>query len=317
MNDLPVTLRVRNLPITNLDLGFAIELPDGKIRHYFVRQSALQDMKDGYYHVNLEDLAAEALLRHLAGHPPVEGPYELDWVEAPRSSGSLSVQEIPARSLPRKIRKALLRKHSDGTLMQENEYRPRFLKPLLWLYNWIAYRIHLMMIVRHIYLLQRMIYVGVCRRVFPAVYLSVKCREADIPEAYERLMTDLMILVDRKAIRGHLAMPSMIELANLVGNGERIFGLFCFPCVDFRVFYPKGTNPLDYKRDVNCLRDAGLRTVSEEGSITNLTEGIEPSWDLVVSTEYIGGGFEELHKKVQDAWVKAVESVKRPKETSD
>jgi hypothetical protein len=62
--------------------------------------------------------------------------------------------------------------------------------------------------------------------------LTVACKLDELHRAFEVLRQDLCTLNDLGLIEGHLAMPSVVELADTVGLGKNNVALFCFPVIN-------------------------------------------------------------------------------------
>jgi hypothetical protein len=70
------------------------------------------------------------------------------------------------------------------------------------------------------------------KHVVPCTFLTVAFEEQDLEKAAATLVADLKKLNDEGLIMGHLAMPSMILLADTIGSGQNVYSLYCFLFVD-------------------------------------------------------------------------------------
>ena len=110
--------------------------------------------------------------------------------------------------------------------------------------------------------------------IVPCRFLAVAFEQSDTEKAIEIMRTDLSKLADQDLILGHLAMPSIIELADTIGSGQKTYALFCFLFVDEgKLLKSNGLTYLDLKPNELMLRKLlGLRTESYEGSLTVIAE---------------------------------------------
>lgn len=106
--------------------------------------------------------------------------------------------------------------------------------------------------------------------VTPCAYLSVSFEESKMQEGVDLLLSDLRSLNDRGLIMGHLAMPTMMPLADTVGSGQTTYVIFCFLFVDMNKMYKQdGKTAMDYLDRKTSLNDMfGVKTMAYEGAIS-------------------------------------------------
>lgn len=100
-------------------------------------------------------------------------------------------------------------------------------------------------------------------------YLSVAAPAGNALEAIESLKSDLKMLADHNLIRGNLAMPQAMMLANTEGLKELTFGYFCFFVLDTERIRQITNTPAVFKGNYeDLLKSLGLKNVTYEGSIS-------------------------------------------------
>jgi hypothetical protein len=70
------------------------------------------------------------------------------------------------------------------------------------------------------------------RRAAPCSFLTIQFEEGQEELAANEILADLRILEKNNLIIGHLALPSAILLADIVGSGKKYYAMFCFLFVD-------------------------------------------------------------------------------------
>lgn len=106
-------------------------------------------------------------------------------------------------------------------------------------------------------------------------FISVAFEANDTEKALEAIRTDLRILHRAGVIMGHLSMPSILRLANLTGFGN-YYVLFCFPIIDAkRLQKVTGKGPLEipHRLALNTLLGTDYETL--EGGV-NWLDGVTP-----------------------------------------
>lgn len=106
-------------------------------------------------------------------------------------------------------------------------------------------------------------------------FISVAFEANDTEKALEALRNDLRILNRAGVIMGHLAMPSVLRLANLTGFGN-YYVLFCFPIIDAKRLQKvtkKGPLEIPHRLPLNALLGTKYETL--EGGV-NWLDGVAP-----------------------------------------
>lgn len=150
---------------------------------------------------------------------------------------------------------------------------------------------------------------GEVRKVVPCQYLTVAFEEDDAEFATESLVNDLKILNDNGLIMGHLAMPSMILLADTIGSGKKVCALFCFLFVDMErlMKITKIGSYLELPKKPLAL--LGVKNECFEGEI-NFLDGFDPRSKYEIETVYVDGLSSERNHKVQvDNYNETIEHV--------
>lgn len=240
-------VRLRQVAITDLNYRFARDMGNNKIRHYLISYQAY--LANHFVGKSVESMISE-YLRDVENETEVEflparGPIQL--VSRPLLNGSNSTNDIIDASsivLARdsKVRKALSRIKTTSTLHQTTTAKRRLFDLLADKYNrYIAYPIN-----KLLYTLQgydntyyqpyvrqlRLIQIDRKPVINPVRFLAIAFLDEDANEALEQLRSDLRILQSKNLILGHLAMPSIMGLADTVGFGSNAYVLFCFPIIN-------------------------------------------------------------------------------------
>lgn len=296
-------IELRRLAITDLSQSFARQMGDNKIRHYRVTAHGLVMSK--FTGLTAEDLVKEHI-------KTVEGNTEEVIVLSPRLGTAffhstnndpdvLQVKDVSHIVLKNRtdIEFSLAQRKMDSVLHQYNEdptpLRSKFLSPITTFINKGLCKINgllrdfqlkdldLERLDRFEYLNLKYFQIpllpmyGMIRKISPCSYIAVGFEEDDIQEAVETFLQDLKILNDRDLIMGHLCMPSMILLADIVGSGKVSCVLFCFLFVDqTKLMKECGVDSYqDLPRKPLTL--VGVKNEVEEGGI-NYLNGKEPGY---------------------------------------
>lgn len=118
----------------------------------------------------------------------------------------------------------------------------------------------------------------------PCAYLARTCGQEDLDAAIELIGSDLDKAVDLGLVFGNLSMPKIVELNNVVGNGKKVYSVFCFFILDTdkikELAGPGGT--LDVDEDyAQSLANLGITTAVREGA----SSGTYPYLDEIESVE--------------------------------
>lgn len=301
-------ITLKTLAVTNLSCVFARRFEGNKIRHYVVGSDALiyaETMKK-----SAQDLVKEYIKK--TENEDVEIlPYSSENKLFPESDlvmgTTLKVKDVSDLVLKNdpSIREALEAKKIEHLVHQYNHeysFSERFFNPLktvlnvgIQLVNRVLSRLQgykyedalmrewqdndsweipakSMKLVPYFQVLPEYV-----RRVVPVRFLSISFEEDRLEEATELLRNDLRTLDDRGLIFGHLAMPSLILLADTIGSGKSQYALFCFLAVDdYKLYEQEGTDVWEAMGpDGKCLvlnKLLGLKTETCEGGINHLED---------------------------------------------
>lgn len=285
------TIQLRPVAVTDLSVRYARDMGNKKIRHY--RVSAMTSLINKFTGLSAQDMVRDFIKKEegqdvefLEQELEDEG-FGLIGEKTQTLAGGIQVADVSAIVLQRDraIGKALTKIKSYNMILETNWYPTVFHKyydSFVHLYNSkIAPRAN-----RLLYRLQggeygnynaffyqmpflRQIYI---RDFDPAHFISVAFEASDATRALEAMRDDLRLLHEKRLIKGHLSMPSIMRLADTVGFG-RYFVLFCFPIIDHRrlLKIQKLNSPMELP-STNQLGPIGVRYETHEGSIKWLDE---------------------------------------------
>ena len=253
-----------------------------------------------------------------------------------RSVGGMMIEDAADAVLKDypEIRKSLEQRKIQGCLHQYNEcsdpWKAKWLTPITGFINyWTIGKINSLLYkfqspnlqdlkdgmdrfeylneVNNIKLLPTLPMWGMVRKVTPCQYLTVAFEEDEVEAATASLINDLKILNDKELIMGHLALPSMILLADTIGSGKKTCALFCFLFVDMDKLM-KLTNvdgPLNMPK--KPLRLLGVKNECFEGEI-NFLNGVDPRSKYEIEEVFVVGGMsaEKAHKVQVDNYNETV-----------
>lgn len=151
------------------------------------------------------------------------------------------------------------------------------------------------------------------------VTFAIMCGEEDLAKAAEALSNDLNLLHSKELILGSLSMPKIMELANMVGNGKKVYAVFAMPIVNFKKTQKLGFNPPTSPDIQTFLNETiGTKYATYEGAISNL-DGKQPYQDLIIGQVDFGANltknaYEEAAKAYQEGQEKMHRIAVRRKE---
>jgi hypothetical protein len=261
---------LRPVAITDLTLRYARHMGGNKVRHYAL--SAVLAMKEAILGSTAD--GRDLIKRYIESTEEVE----VEFLDAPKVSGGALNSGNPIHTedvtklvftqpQDKKVVRALKKLASKQILVQYQSYKSIFEKlydkfiAVPW--NFLFSKLHLW----HIgcsalnYKFERKIHL--------VHFLTVACDFDELPKAFEALRLDLTLLNDFGLIVGHLAMPSVIALADTVGLGKVPVVLFCFPVINEQ----KAVDLLKIQFvDLNpqFLKEFGVSYESPEGAINSL-----------------------------------------------
>jgi hypothetical protein len=150
------------------------------------------------------------------------------------------------------------------------------------------------------------------RRVEPAIFLSVTFEAPDLQRAQQALVDDLKLLSDKGLILGHLAMPSMMIMADQTGSGFNTFTLFCFPFLDSKKI-PKllGISLAEFLQSPKSpCHVPGVKYATYEG-MTKYLDGVDPASKYDIETVHVQFGLtqDELLQAHSESYKESVRTV--------
>jgi hypothetical protein len=133
-----------------------------------------------------------------------------------------------------------------------------------------------------------------------ATSLVVGFEEGEEEEAAEALVNDLKLVHDKALIKGHLCMPSLIQLADTVGSGKKWYALFCIFFLDNARarFYSGCDEKVSF---IEVEKKLGLKNSVPEGGV-NYLNGISPTEKYDVEYVYVASSYEENRKASEEAY---------------
>jgi hypothetical protein len=290
-----MSIILRPVAITDLNVKFARDMGNNKVRHYSVSHTAMlvnhftdktpQDMVRDYIYETENTLDVEFV-------PPTAQDRAvaalLNFVDVNRTKFGPELMVKDVTDIILKNDKPLLRallKTRATQLLHMHTYYNNFLEKA---YDQIASLINR-------YVISPLISCGLLgfyshmrllgtKRMAPVKFMSVAFRADQVEMAVDVLLNDLKKLEDRGLILGHLVMPSIIQLADTVGIGSLPYALFCFPIVDEHklnaIINFSGKDPDTMRLK---LSEVGVRCETFEGGIYSFNEkGLDADYDIEV-----------------------------------
>lgn len=148
------------------------------------------------------------------------------------------------------------------------------------------------------------------RKITPCSFLVVAFEEGDLKEATDSIISDLDILLKNKLIRGTLAKPFLMPLADSIGAGKRVYviGVYVFADLDKVRDMAGFESPLHVPMGYNLLADIGIKNSVSEGGI-NYLNGVDPRTKYEIteisvstfSTEQGHDAVRENYEEIKDA----------------
>lgn len=284
-------IALRKLAVTDLSTKYARNMGDGKIRHYRVP----------YTETMLGDNALKMVKDIIMREENFEGS-EVEFAEeaiaslvAPSTDGSLKIEDVSHILENDKEVEKSLRKFASKNLIHQTvtiSRKDRIINVIARLLNPVIGRINALL-----QDIQRLDLEDICNgkgfffrsisKRYPEYnmhfvrFLSVGFEGCDFQQAKNSLLQDLRILKDNGLILGHLAMPSLMPLADTVGSNESPYLLFCFPVVDSTKLRELiGKENADSRQP---LKHLSIVNETLEGSI-NYLNGISPEQKYQIET---------------------------------
>lgn len=285
------TVQVRTLAPTRLSMDYARRLEGNKIKHYYVRLSAAYAGTDSESHKEM----LEAQISKEEGEQVIVEI--LPCISNTNANSSVlqikDVSEVLLKDHP-SILKALKQVKINSTLHQYavnlDPLKAKYLSPItsginrvLGIWNSWMKKLQVSKTYDRFEYLDSLSKVrfliplipawGLFRYVTPVKFISVGFEESDLEAASNALIADLKTLNDQGLIMGHLALPSMVPLADTLGSGELSYALIAFVFTDDRKIqdiYSKngGEGPVTMKK--KYLDVVGVKNETFEGDIAYL-----------------------------------------------
>src|SRR5581483_1207739 len=336
-------IELRPLAIVDLSMTYARSMGENKLRHYRVPATQLAIAK--FTGRSAEDLVRDHI-KAKEGETEVSFlPYRTWEFDGTPKEGVLQAKDITDLILKDspEVRQSLEKVKVDSLVHQYNIYENKFKEKFLGSISRFINRFLINPINEYLREFQlkdvpfedRMSYLfeldnlkllpylpefGPRRAASPCSFLSVAFHEDDIERATALLLKDLCILQEKGLILGHLAMPSMLILADTVGSGKGTFAMFCFLFLDQEKSQKLlGLNAEEMPRLPLTL--LGVQTESVEGGITYL-DNKSPSDKYQIEVVNVGDATTERDRAavidMYNATKDAVnEAAKRTKERID
>ncbi len=133
-------------------------------------------------------------------------------------------------------------------------------------------------------------------------YISICFEAEDTKEAINALISDLKILLKKKLILGHLAMPSIMPVTNTVGAGN-FYCIFCFPLLDSERVRTLTGEKIDGTLKLSSI---GLKYEIFEGGISKWLNDVKPT-DMfeVEEVNLYDSQTKEIQQQVLDSFNKS------------
>lgn len=282
---------LRPVAITDLRLKYCRDMGDNKLRHYIIPTSLaiikrlcdktpsdivtdFIQQTEGEQHVEIVDNYSGGVSFEDDGDTALMGAVDISQVFLKKDKGlKKALKRVSAKSLLHQWNyyPTIFHRYRDVLAHKYNKYVvPLVNKFLYWAqgadHNTYSAFVKQISNLKLIYL----------RRCEPVRFFAVAFDKRDIEEATESLLNDLRILNQNGVIMGHLAMPSMLPLANLTGADTSYFVIFCFVVCDSNKMNKIAGygSPLDVPRE-KSLNMLGTKNEVYEGS-TNWLNGVSP-----------------------------------------
>lgn len=311
-------VRLRPVAITDLSVRYARDMGDRKVRHY--RVSAMQAVAKNLSGEDVTSLISDYIRQNENVDVIFESRTKIIHGGQDAHRGAvLKAEDVSAIVLQRdsSLRKALSKRKPYQLIEEYNYYPSIFHKAydvFADLFNrFIANPLNKLLMPRFVHGLGHYIDQQLAerfqfklpvpymrykfqRKLNLVRYIAVAFRASQTMEATQALLDDLRLLKRHKLIRGALAMPSVIELADTVGVGERYYVMFCFPLIDDAKLGKMIGEPLDYRS--LTLNQLGCKYESHEGGV-NWLNGESPEKYYEIETVDISDPTtEEIRKMV-------------------
>lgn len=310
------TVTARLLPQTDLNIGFAIVQDDGKVRQYYASANFLLSAGPTSESGDPVEFAFQLLKEQLAEQ-------DLDVVldrgpEVGSVSNFANIKLLPESMFEPEVIESLKKVQSKTVLHQFDELThpnlpkwfttafdktiARAYAAVTGLYNSLVYklmdkpddRMEYLAELDNIskYLLRTDITLGgYVRRVEPVSYLTTIVGEEELDNAIEELSFELSILNDAGLLMGSMVLPSIVELANPVGNGKKVYGVFAYPIINTKLFLKQ-----ESEEGIDAYQNGGqdiqelfedrldITMLTSEGSVSYY-HGQPPYENLILSRE--------------------------------
>jgi hypothetical protein len=281
-------------PVATFDLNvrFARDMGNKKVRHYLVRSQSLimahftgktaEDMVRDYIYEKEGTRGVEFHTLGTTSDSAVSAMLDFDLAEGMSTGNALRIKDISNIVLKghKSLSKALSKTNSHNLIHQYRHYNSvldMVFDRFAWLYNkYIANNVNWLTGNRS---KERPIYRNTLNylsyrsqlRISPVRFLSVAFKAEQVEYAVQALIEDLEILNKNRLLLGHLTMPSIMQLADSVGVGSLPYVVFCFPIVDEyklnAMLEASGVNPNEVRLK---LLEIGLKYESLEGGVGTL-----------------------------------------------
>lgn len=150
---------------------------------------------------------------------------------------------------------------------------------------------------------------GYVRKVTPVSFLTVVFQEDEIEQAVETLLADLRLLEKNGLIMGHLAMPSLILMADMIGSGKLTYALFCFPILDQdKLCKILKKSPLELGK--HPFAELGVKLETPEGG-ANYLNGVDPKSKYEIEEVKVGPSVSDAHKVQVESYLSSREYVNK------
>ena len=126
-------------------------------------------------------------------------------------------------------------------------------------------------------------------------YLVIAFQEDEFKDAAKALVKDLDILLKNKLILGNLTMPSLVPLADTVGDGKKVYALICYVLIDSDV-KEKLIGKEEYGSPKPSLKQIGIKYECAEGSV-NFLDNIDPRDKYEIEEINIADGINEKNRQ--------------------
>lgn len=224
---------LRPVAITDLSIKYARKMGENKVRHYRLSSSYMIMQKMSV--MDSKKIVSD-YIKEKEGLNVVFEETNRPETEV-KKSGLLQVSDVTSEVLEddKDILKSLLKVKVKSLLYQFDDYPTLFHKwyfKLLYKWNnftgWINYKLK-----KDFFNPYARLTPASYHKCYPVRFISIAYGDDEYKgrnerEAFYQLRNDLRILQDKKLIKGHLAMPSTVDLADIVGVGTKFKVVFCF-----------------------------------------------------------------------------------------